>query len=305
VTKKTGTPHGTVSRRSRLIAVATGVVAVGALTVPTAFAQPAPVATPAATAAALAATSSAVNQTAPAGTAWYTDPASGKIVMTVDKTVSAAEVAKIKSAVPNASMLTVKHAAGTFTPRVASGDAIENSQYRCSLGFNVRSGNTYYALTAGHCTAEGGTTWTSGSGALLGTTADSQFPGNDYGLIKLSSPASANDGRVDLYNGSYQDITSAGNASVGERVTRSGSTSGVHSGTVQAVNTTVRYQEGTVTGVIQTNVCSEHGDSGGPLFDGSKAIGLTSGGSGDCSRGGTTFFQPVTEPLNVYGLSVF
>jgi hypothetical protein len=47
------------------------------------------------------------------------------------------------------------------------------------------------------------------------------------------------------------------------------------------------------------------GDSGGSLFDGSKAIGLTSGGSGNCSSGGTTFFQPVTEALSVYGVSVY
>jgi S1-C subfamily serine protease len=305
VTIKHRTPRGTVSRRARYIAVATGVVAAAALAAPSALAQPAPVATPGATAAALAATNSAVNEAAAPGTAWYTDPASGKVVVTVDKTVSSAEVAKIKNAVPDTSKLTVKHAAGTFKPLVAAGDAIQNSEFRCSLGFNVRSGSTYYALTAGHCTAEGGTSWTSGSGARVGTTADSQFPGNDYGLIRLSSAATANDGRVDLYNGSFQDITSSGNATVGERVTRSGSTSGVHTGTVQALNATVRYAEGTVSGLIQTNVCAEPGDSGGPLFDGGKALGLTSGGSGNCSSGGTTFFQPVTEALNAYGLSVF
>jgi streptogrisin B len=57
--------------------------------------------------------------------------------------------------------------------------------------------------------------------------------------------------------------------------------------------------------LIQTNVCAEPGDSGGPLYDGTKAIGLTSGGSGDCTTGGTTFFQPVTEALSAYGVSLF
>jgi hypothetical protein len=28
------------------------------------------------------------------------------------------------------------------------------------------------------------------------------------------------------------------------------------------------------------------------------------GGSGDCTSGGQTFFQPVTEPLAAYGVSV-
>src|SRR6185312_15730163 len=111
-------------------------------------------------------------------------------------------------------------------------------------------------------------------------------------------------GTVDLYGGS-QDITSSGNATVGESVRRSGSTSHVHSGRVTALNATVNYAEGTVTGLIRTTVCAEGGDSGGPLFAGSKALGLTSGGSGNCSSGGTTFFQPVTEALNTYGVSVY
>jgi hypothetical protein len=74
---------------------------------------------------------------------------------------------------------------------------------------------------------------------------------------------------------------------------------------VQATNATVNYAEGTVTGLIKTNVCAEGGDSGGSLFDGTKAIGLTSGGSGNCTSGGTTYFQPVVEALNAYGVSVY
>ena len=99
---------------------------------------------------------------------------------------------------------------------------------------------------------------------------------------------------------------SAANAFVGESVTRKGSTTGVHSGKITALNVTVRYSGGgKVGGLIQTTVCAEPGDSGGPLYDGSKALGLTSGGSGDCSRGGTTFFQPVTEPLQAFGAQVY
>ena len=72
-----------------------------------------------------------------------------------------------------------------------------------------------------------------------------------------------------------------------------------------ALNATVNYAEGTVSGLIRTNVCAEPGDSGGSLFAGGTALGLTSGGSGNCSTGGTTYFQPVTEALSRYGVSVF
>ena len=93
---------------------------------------------------------------------------------------------------------------------------------------------------------------------------------------------------------------------MGESVTRKGSTTGTHSGTVTALNVSVRYQGGgKVDGMIQTTVCSEPGDSGGPLYDGTKAVGITSGGSGDCRTGGTTFFQPVTEAASAYGVTVY
>jgi streptogrisin B len=32
---------------------------------------------------------------------------------------------------------------------------------------------------------------------------------------------------------------------------------------------------------------------------------MTSGGSGDCTAGGTTFFQPVTEALAVFGVTIY
>ncbi len=84
-----------------------------------------------------------------------------------------------------------------------------------------------------------------------------------------------------------------------------GSTTGLADGRVLGLDATVNYPEGTVTGLIQTDVCAEPGDSGGSLFtrDG-LAIGLTSGGSGDCTTGGETFFQPVTTALNAVGATL-
>ncbi|MRT44577.1 S1 family peptidase, partial [Xylella fastidiosa subsp. multiplex] len=53
-----------------------------------------------------------------------------------------------------------------------------------------------------------------------------------------------------------------------------------------------------------TNVCAEPGDSGGPLFSDGIALGVTSGGSGDCTSGGTTFFQPVTKAMQALGVEM-
>ncbi|MFE2022879.1 S1 family peptidase [Streptomyces sp. NPDC059499] len=305
MTFKRFAPLGAISRHARLIAVTSGLVTAVALAAPTAVAQAAPDTT--VTKAELADASSAVRGADVAGTAWYTDASTGKVVVTVDSTVSASEIATIKKSVTGSgAKIDLKHTPGTFNKLIAGGQAIYAGGGRCSLGFNVRSGSTYYALTAGHCT-EIGSTWYTNSGqtAVLGSRAGSSFPTNDYGLIRHSNSANA-DGRVYLYNGSYQDITSAGNPTVGQAVKRSGSTTGVHSGTVTGLNATVNYGGGDIVyGMIQTNVCAEPGDSGGSLFAGTKALGLTSGGSGNCSSGGTTFFQPVTEALSAYGVSVF
>ena len=281
--------------RARSMAVATGLLAVGALVTPTAVAAEAPA--PKATVAQLNAVDSAVEKSDIAGTAWYTDAKSGKVVVTVDNTVSKAEIAKIKKTVKTDSALEINRTPGQFSKFIAGGEAITTGGGRCSLGFNVQdSAGTKYALTAGHCTNIG-SSWS------IGTTAGSSFPGNDYGIIQHSNPSAA-DGRVHLYGG-YQDITSAGNASVGQSVQRSGSTTGLHGGSVTGLNATVNYGGGDVVyGMIQTNVCAEPGDSGGSLFSGSTALGLTSGGSGNCSSGGTTFYQPVTEALSAYGVSI-
>jgi len=62
--------------------------------------------------------------------------------------------------------------------------------------------------------------------------------------------------------------------------------------------------EGAVTGLTRTDVCAEGGDSGGPWLTGDQAQGVTSGGSGDCTVGGETFFQPITEILETNGLTL-
>jgi streptogrisin B len=292
------TPTG---RRSRLLAVATGLIATAALAVPTATADEAPKAYDARQ---LTAASDAVLDADVPGTAWHVDTATKTLVVTADSTVSKAELAEIRrEAGANAGALRIERTPGTFSKLISGGDAIYASGgWRCSLGFNVRSGSTYYFLTAGHCTDGAGTWYTNSSRSTpIGPTVGSSFPGNDYGIVRYSNTSLSHPGTV-----GGRDITSAANASVGMYVTRRGSTTGTHSGYVTGLNATVNYGGGDVVyGMIRTNVCAEPGDSGGPLYSGSRAIGLTSGGSGNCSTGGTTFFQPVVEALNRYGVSVY
>ncbi|MFF0396168.1 S1 family peptidase [Streptomyces sp. NPDC005248] len=239
------------------------------------------------------------------GTSWAVDPVSNKVVVTADRTVDGAAWDRVGAVVEGlGGKAELKKTAGEFKPFIAGGDAIWGNGGRCSLGFNVVKDGEPYFLTAGHCT-EAISSWSdSQGGAEIGTNAGSEFPGNDFGLVKYTSDT-PHPSEVDLYNGSTQPITQAGEATVGMTVTRSGSTTQVHDGQVTGLDATVNYGNGDIVeGLIQTTVCAEPGDSGGSLFAGDTAIGLTSGGSGDCSSGGETFFQPVPEALAAFGAEI-
>ncbi|MEN3584517.1 MULTISPECIES: S1 family peptidase [unclassified Streptomyces] len=298
---KRTTPRSRITRRTRLTAVATGIVAAAAVAVPSANAAE----TAAFSAAELESAGAAVLKADVPGTAWAVDEETGRLLVTVDSTVSRAEIAQIKKlAGDNADALTIERTPGQFSKLLQGGDAVYTSAWRCSLGFNVRSSTgAEYFLTAGHCT-DGASTWyadSSGS-TVVGPTVGSSFPVNDYGIVQYTNSSVSRPGTA-----GGVDITSAATPAVGTSVIRDGSTTGTHTGRVTALNATVNYGGGDIVyGMIQTNVCAERGDSGGALYGSNGvAYGLTSGGSGNCTWGGTTFFQPVVEALNAYGVSVY
>jgi streptogrisin B len=284
-----------VTRAAQLLALAIALAATWVLILSPA----APAATRHVSESQLSAARHAVKQSGVRGIAWYVDGAADRVVVTADSTVSAAEVAAVKeSAGADAGAIRINHVPGMFRPLLSAGDAIYGGRYRCSLGFNVVSGSTYYFLTAGHC-GKVATTWYTNPGhtTLIGPTVNYSFPGNDYALVRYDNTSLSHPGGFTIAD-----------AFVGESVRRTGSTTGTHAGTVTALNVSVRYVgrlHGVVSGLIQTNVCAEPGDSGGPLYDGRKALGITSGGSGDCTSGGTTFYQPVREAVNAYGVTVY
>lgn len=264
-------------------------------------------------AAELRAAGEAVAEASPGGVAWAVDQATDSVTVLVDETVSAAEVADITDRAGTlAGALDIQRTAGTFERYAQGGDAIYSDLgSRCSLGFNVRAGSTFYFLTAGHCTEDpyGPTPpyplWSFDNVTAHAYTVGSEFPVNDFGLVQYDPNPGSAPSSVNLYNGTSQTITALANPSVGQSACRSGSTTGLWCGSVTGLGYTVDYGGGDVVyDMIMTNICAEPGDSGGPLFSGATGLGLTSGGSGNCSAGGTTFFQPVVEAANHYGVGL-
>jgi trypsin/alpha-lytic protease prodomain-containing protein len=245
-------------------------------------------------------------------TAWWVDPQTHQTVVAVVGPATRAAGAFAADQDPSAVRLQPMSApirlldtpapAATPAPLVG-GTAITTTGTRCSDGFSGRRGTTTYLLTAGHCTAEG-RSWNGPDRRPIGTAVRTEYPGHDYGIVQVSSTTAwRGSGRIQ----GGPTVTGATAAPSGSAVCRSGSSSGYHCGTVQATDVTVNYGSGTViTGLTQTTVCAEAGDSGGPFVtpDSAQAQGTLSGGTGDCVTGGTTYFQPLAPVLTSMGLTL-
>ena len=182
----------------------------------------------------LAAVSAAVDRSgvgASPGT-WTRHPTALSSPLTVP--CLAAELATIKRSCGRRHPIQIKHATGVFAPLVSPGGCHLRQGYRCSLGFNVVQGGTYYFLTAGHCGKVAKTWWTSANHTtLIGPTQRLQLPRRRLRAGALRQRSLSHPGGF-----------TAADAFVGESVTRDGSTTGVHTGRVTALNVTVRYQGG-------------------------------------------------------------
>ncbi|ANW17247.1 S1 family peptidase [Streptomyces clavuligerus] len=239
------------------------------------------------------------------GTSWGLDPSTNQIAVQADSSVPAASLARLaRVAAGLRGAVRIERVPGVFTREVAGGDAVHGGGYRCSAAFNVSRGGAYYFLTAGHCT-EAAATWSDRSGgAAIGATEGSSFPGDDFGLVRYTTTGQP-PGTVNRWDGSFEDVASAADAVVGQSLQKSGSTTRLTSGQVTAVNVTVNYSDGPVYGMVRTTICSAGGDSGGAHFSGTTALGIHSGSAGCTGTRGTAIHQPVSEPLAVYGVTVY
>jgi streptogrisin C len=232
---------------------------------------------------------------------WYVDVATNKVVVVAERgdTASAWDFAEDAGLDTDAvAVITGERPKPLIDVRGADPYIINNSA-RCSIGFSVVGG----FVTAGHCGPVGART-SNTNGVAQGVTRASVFPGSaDMGFVETNANFTPQP-LVNDFQGNLLPVAGNTEAPVGAAICRSGSTTGTRCGVIQAKNQTVNYPEGAVTGLTRTNVCAEGGDSGGPWLSGDQAQGVTSGGSGNCTTGGTTFFQPLNEILAVNNLTL-
>ncbi|TWD79865.1 streptogrisin C [Kribbella amoyensis] len=248
--------------------------------------------------------------------AWFVDPRTGTVVVTVPPTardkITQRFLAKAKE---NGAKVTIRRSAGVVTPTDDFGlrggvQVDKNTGYTCSLGFNARTENgSRIFLTAGHCTS--GKPSFSRNGYVLGETRSSSFPGNDYGSVSVIDGWDPQ-GSVERWNGEHVAIQGRSGVTVGASVCKSGKTTKWTCGRVVAKNVTVNYGPNKVVkGLYQHTACVESGDSGGANLTGNYALGITSGAAlmdGQCmgKKGQTneSYSQPIGEVLSATGASL-
>ncbi|MFI6477635.1 S1 family peptidase [Nonomuraea sp. NPDC050663] len=231
---------------------------------------------------------------------WGVSPQDNAIVVAASD--AAAAQAWIASAGVDAAGVKIVESAEQPKPLadIRGGDAyyIPAAGYRCSVGFAARrtSDNALGFTTAGHCGDVGQAT-NGANQQAQGTFRVSSFPGDDYAWVETNSSWTA-PGVVNGYSAGILPVRGQTVTQPQGSICRSGSTTQWHCGTVTSLGQTVNYPEGTVSGLTRTTVCAEGGDSGGAFITNDQAQGMTSGGSGNCTSGGTTYFQPLAEILN-------
>ena len=236
--------------------------------------------------------------------AWYVDPATNSVVVVAKASTLAESQARAfidgSGATSRAVRIETSKDTLQLFENLVGGDAYYTSGGgRCSIGFPVKTG----FVTAGHCGGAG--VWTYGYNWWdQGVFQGSSFPGNDLAYVETNPNWTPTPWVTTYGAGGMAQVTGSQERGIYDIVCRSGSTTGWHCGWIQGKNATVNYPEGTVYGLTRTNACSEPGDSGGSFISGSEAQGVTSGGSGNCTSGGTTYFQPINPILTAYKLSL-
>ncbi|NJQ17977.1 S1 family peptidase [Streptomyces bohaiensis] len=246
-----------------------------------------------------------LGEDAPAGVAgWGVDVRDNSVVVHLVEGMEDAPgvqefVAEAEAAGPVSVVADAPEQPGTFAAGTVGGDRYWTNTAGCSIGFSVHGG----FVTAGHCGSVGQAVrgW---DNTHIGHFQGSSFPGDDLGWVNVGSgwwtvPVVIGWGAIP-----DQLVRGSAEAPIGSSICRSGATTGWHCGTVLSKNDTVNYDVGPVYQMTGTTVCAEPGDSGGAYLTGDQAQGVTSGGYGNCRDGGRTWFQPVNEILDRYGLTL-
>jgi streptogrisin C len=241
--------------------------------------------------------------------AWFVDVESNAVVVEAEPggLPAAAEFVRASGADPAVIRVVASTERPALQYQVRAGDGWGTGvSETCTIGFTVTriadpSIDGY--VTAGHCGDAGESAFARADGAWIsqGVIRGSVFPVNDYAWVETTD-----DWTTTRYFNRYENglvlINGWRETAEGGTVCRSGIATGYRCGTVSAKHVTVNFPDGSVMGLTRTTACAATGDSGGPHVTLLQAQGVHVGSSGNCSSGGTSYFQPLVPILAAYQL---
>ncbi|UVE96694.1 S1 family peptidase [Dietzia sp. B32] len=160
----------------------------------------------------------------------------------------------------------------------------------CSTGFNGELDGKPVVITAAHCAGADGTRAALADGEEFGTMTRTKRENIDTALIAVDDEV-ADRFRSNLV-GTGPDSTQAivGTAApvVGQKACKTGFRTGFSCGTISQVGTTIDVSGSrTIAGAFTVDLCALPGDSGGVVFSGDRALGISSASnvaeSGTCA----------------------
>lgn len=173
------------------------------------------------------------------------------------------------------------------------------------MGFRTKYNNQYGYVTAGHCLRNA-------SSVQSGTVLYSNFTNNgyyDYGFVATNSQYTTSN-KLEFPSGNIKTLAVVNYCPTivsNMAVAKSGIKTKYTSGKVTGINQTVTYKENSgnivIKGLVKTNVKSDEGDSGAPVFvprtdseGGSIPLGVLSGGNkGVLGIGRTMYFTSIND----------
>lgn len=157
--------------------------------------------------------------------------------------------------------------------------AVPGGILECSTGFNGEFDGTPVVITAAHCAGADGTRAAFADGEEFGTMTRTQRDGIDTALVAVD-PEFTDRFRTNLVGAgpdTTQAITGTADPVVGQKACKTGFRTGFSCGTVSEVGAMIDVAGSrTIANAFTVDLCALPGDSGGVVFSGDKALGISS-----------------------------
>ena len=164
----------------------------------------------------------------------------------------------------------------------------------CSTGFNGTLNGAPVVITAAHCNHMDGVRAAFADGTEFGTFADTKPDNIDSALIKVDKELGErfDNNLVGGEEGKAQEITGTSAPVAGQVACKMGSRTGFSCGKIDETGAHIDVAgQRTIANAFTVDICALPGDSGGVVFSGNRALGISSAsnvaGETDCAAAKT------------------